>query len=123
MFIGVGCTYAIAQMASWAYCMLYLRAKCPEFNEKVMKLRDLAQQGRMDKQSFGGAMQNPPQQQPSQLSNVDPNDYWTLQQQKYNNPSNPYLAANQEKRKDQIGSKSEFVDDDFDSGSDGKSSY
>lgn len=46
-----------------------------------------------------------------------------LQQQRYNNPTNPYLASNQEKKKGDSKGKSEFVDDDFDSGSDGKTSY
>lgn len=77
MFLGIGCTYAVAQVFSWAYCMIVLRSKSPEFEEKVMKLREMAQQGRLDMQANARTTPAPPQQ--NQMANVDPNDYWTLQ--------------------------------------------
>lgn len=103
LFFGVGFAYIFSKFISMGICMSALRVSSPEFDEKVDKIKQLSLKKRMELAS--NELTQPPPKQP-----LNQDDYQNLQQQRFSNPNNPYLAANQQKAK-------EFVDDNYDFGS------
>lgn len=99
--------YLGARIVSMGVCLQVMREKCPEFDLKLKRFKE--------QQQLAAGLQPPyqPQQQQNQMRTVD-QDYQSLQRQRFSNPNNPYLAANQPK-------ENEFVEDNYDFG-DSKSS-
>ena len=89
-----------------------MRAKSPDFEARLKKFKEQLAQDNLASIQMGNAA-HPTSQPQSQPSNLSQDDYQNLQQQRFANPKNPYLAVNQTKEK-------EFVDDNFDY-DDGKS--